>query len=437
MNYVTDIVYKLLKPKKSGLFKPIPYQVYATELSWLLGLKFLPLMVEMENQWEHVFSYTESEQLTYYQTALDTLSQSDDPVIRGIYTQAITQLSSPQLTTLAEMLTQLPLLSTDDLGEIYERFIEKCHYEDKQNFHVIVPQALVDMMVIVTQPRYKEIIQDPHAGIGNFLIATDQYLRVTTENLSFSEQWSFQSHVSGMETNLTLQRFALVNCAFHHIFTAKTLPVTQENSLLSNQQMADVIFCNLLFAAEQAENLNRTLAILQYLNQYLNSGGRAAFIVTDEILQAGGLAQKMRKNLLDQCVVHTVLRLPQGCFYPHDIAAHVLFLYKNSASEITEKIWFYDLRQGMPSFSQYLRLTRDDLVEFENAYGNDPFGKERQCFPEEDEAAYCYWINRTELEQDRLDFRASATEEENTFEIWKALDTSVEELETVTTLLNK
>src|SRR3990170_2523990 len=91
---------------------------------------------------------------------------------------------------------------------------------------------------------------------------------------------------------------------------------------------------------------NKQLNFLQHVKTLLSVNGRAAIVVPDNVLFEGGAGETVRRKLLHECDVHTLLRLPTGVFYAQGVKANVLFFDRKPASEKpwTEKLWIYDLR---------------------------------------------------------------------------------------------
>ncbi|HEY6010516.1 MAG TPA: N-6 DNA methylase, partial [Nitrospirota bacterium] len=102
----------------------------------------------------------------------------------------------------------------------------------------------------------------------------------------------------------------------------------------------------------------------------LKQNGRAAVVVPDNVLFEGGAGETVRRKLLQECDVHTLLRLPTGLFYAQGVKANVLFFDKKPASETpwTKKLWIYDLRTNMHFTLKTSSLQRHDLDEFVKCY---------------------------------------------------------------------
>lgn len=102
----------------------------------------------------------------------------------------------------------------------------------------------------------------------------------------------------------------------------------------------------------------------------LKINGRAGIVVPDNVLFEGGAGETIRRKLLHECDVHTLLRLPTGLFYAQGVKANVLFFDKKPASETpwTKKLWIYDLRTNMHFTLKTNPLKREDLDEFVQCY---------------------------------------------------------------------
>lgn len=119
-----------------------------------------------------------------------------------------------------------------------------------------------------------------------------------------------------------------------------------------------------------ATTSNKQLNFLQHVKTLLKINGRAAIVVPDNVLFEGGAGETIRRRLLHDCDVHTLLRLPTGLFYAQGVKANVLFFDKKEASETpwTKKLWIYDLRTNMHFTLKTNTLKREDLDEFVKCY---------------------------------------------------------------------
>jgi type I restriction enzyme M protein len=119
-----------------------------------------------------------------------------------------------------------------------------------------------------------------------------------------------------------------------------------------------------------ASTSNKQLNFLQHVFTILKQHGRAAVVVPDNVLFEGGAGETIRRELLKQADVHTLLRLPTGIFYAQGVKANVLFFDRKPAQERpwTQKLWIYDLRTNLHFTLKERTLKRSDLDDFVNCY---------------------------------------------------------------------
>jgi type I restriction enzyme M protein len=422
-----EITQQLFAPAKELAQDGINCSAYITEFTWLLFLKIAPDLDEInyvfdEFNWQNLIQKDGIEQYDFYKQILAALAKVIDPNVAGIYTHASTVLKNhEQLQTIITALDTIDVCSSDELGEIYEEFLAKCEENDSHLY--IAPRALIDMIVRLTQPESGELIQDPYAGIGNFIVAAEEYVEVISDDLSESIQ---AKDFIAIEPDLIRQRLGLMNCLLHKIEHPQHVPVRWGDSLLSNRQIwppADIVLSTLISSDET------TLALLEHISQILNANGRAAVIVQDKILAANGPAQDIRKSLLDSCVLHTVLSLPHDILYPHEIDAHVLFFNKSS-NYVTENVWFYDARNNFPTFGQ-------DLTDFEMLYGDDPYGLAARQDEGENGRWRCFSREYLAQHDDRLNISWLEDVEHVVHDTnWQLLKETVDDLQSLNDLLS-
>lgn len=237
---------------------------------------------------------------------------------------------------------------------------------------------------------------DPACGTFGFMIAADRYVKKQTDDLFAldEEQAEFQKKqaFSGGELVHETHRLALMNAMLHDIEGKIVLGDT-----LSNQGKAmtgfDVVLTNPPFGTKKGgeratrddftfTTSNKQLNFLQHIYRSLRTTGtaRAAVVLPDNVLFADGEGANIRKDLMDKCNVHTVLRLPTGIFYAQGVKTNVLFFTRGTTDEgNTKEVWFYDLRTNMPSFGKTNPLKREHFDGFVTAYT----AEDRHSVPDE------------------------------------------------------
>lgn len=131
---------------------------------------------------------------------------------------------------------------------------------------------------------------------------------------------------------------------------------------------------------------NKQLNFLQHIYRSLKTTGsaRAAVVLPDNVLFADNDGEKIRKDLMEKCNLHTILRLPTGIFYAQGVKTNVLFFNRGKEDKgNTKEVWIYDLRSNMPSFGKTNPLKESDFDDFVNCYCAEDFSKRKETWSEE------------------------------------------------------
>ncbi|WP_434930710.1 N-6 DNA methylase [Shewanella sp. HL-SH5] len=402
----------------------INYSDYVTELVLLLFIKMVHENTEagLLNKhtlptgcrWTDLSDKDGLNLLDDYKRMLLTLStgkdsegntQHADPLILAIYADAQTRLREPRhLKQLIKSLDSIDWFSAqkDGLGDLYEGLLEKNANETKSGAgQYFTPRALIDSMVRVINPQAGEVIQDPAAGTAGFLIAADSFIKAKTDDHFDldAKQVEFQKNKAfiGVELVPSTRRLALMNCLLHGMEGDDEGVVHLGNSLGQvgmSLPKADVILANPPFGTSKGGDAsitrddltyptsNKQLAFLQHIYRNLKPGGRAAVVLPDNVLFEAGVGTDVRRDLMNKCNLHTILRLPTGIFYAAGVKTNVLFFTKGSEADklqeenCTTNTWVYDLRTNMPNFGKRTPFGEQHLKPFEAVY--DPSSHSRE-----------------------------------------------------------
>ncbi|WP_437998206.1 N-6 DNA methylase [Sorangium sp. So ce185] len=380
----------------------ITYHQYVTELTYLL---FLKMMKETEQEkllpkgyrWGDLEARDGVEQLTFYRELLLHLGTRGSGRVQAIFANAQTMLTQPRnLKKLVDAIDELDWYSakTEGLGDLYEGLLEKNAAEKKSGAgQYFTPRPLIDAMVHVVKPAAGELVQDPAAGTAGFLIAADRYIKEQTDGLfqltEAEQRFQKKQAFYGVELVQDAHRLALMNLMLHDIEAALELGDSLSN-LGAGLDKADVILTNPPFGTKKGGGLptrddftyptsNKQIAFLQHVYRGLKPGGRAAVVLPDNVLFEENVGTEVRRDLMNKCDLHTILRLPTGIFYAQGVKTNVLFFTRGQTDTgNTRAVWVYDMRANMPSFGKRTPLTREHFAEFEKAYGSDPYGKSKR-----------------------------------------------------------
>ena len=404
-SFANDIVAKLWTQCRTLQSAGVSYHNYVTELTFLLFLKMMEETdqqhrIPREYRWTTLVNRDGDAQLSYYRTMMQELGNpktTSDPMVRAIFGGAQTHIRLPNdLKSLTTAIDKLDWFSAkaDGLGDLYEGLLEKTTAATKAKAgQYFTPRALIDSIIRVTKPQAGEVIQDPAAGTGGFLIAADRYIKDRTSNLRelTNAEARFQRYKAfvGHEWVPDTHRLCLMNLFLHEIES----PVNCADTLSSAGQTlgsASLILTNPPFN-KMTGSVNRSdfsitaaervgpMPFVEHIVRALKPGARAAVILPDSVLFAEGIGASLRSWLMDRCHLHTILRLPTGIFYAQGVKTNVLFFVRGKNDRgSTRRVWIYDMRANLPTFGKTRPLTAEDFKEFEAAYGADPAGKARR-----------------------------------------------------------
>lgn len=372
----------------------ITYQDYVTELTYILFLKMAKETGAEKNipeayRWDVLCSKDGIELKKFYATLLQELGENGGGKIQHIYSGAGSKIDEP--ANLKKIITSIHDLDwysarEEGLGNLYEGLLEKNANEKKSGAgQYFTPRVLIDVMTELIAPQPGERCNDPACGTYGFMIAADRYVKSHTDDLfDLSEEGQhFQKYeaFTGAELVHETHRLALMNAMLHdmegEIYLCDTL--SNQGKSLKNY---DVVLTNPPFGTKKGgerasrDDLtymtsNKQLNFLQHIYRSLNTSGRAraAVVLPDNVLFADNDGEKIRKDLMKKCNLHTILRLPTGIFYAQGVKTNVLFFQRGAKDEgNTKDVWIYDLRSDMPSFGKTNPLTRSYFDEFVECY---------------------------------------------------------------------
>ena len=413
----SDIVAKLWNLCNLLRDDGVTYHQYVSELTYLLFLRMMqetgqedtlvifkapkkgePLEKQDGTRWADLMAASAPERLDLYKELLLDYGLHGRGSVQQIYANASTFITKP--ATLSKLVVEIDKLDwysvqRDDLGDLYEGLLERNASEKKSGAgQYFTPRDLIDSIVTVMQPTLNDVIQDPAAGTGGFLIAANNYLRAKyppDERTEAQQRKYRNSTFYGMELVQDTHRLALMNMLLHGIEGGIQFGDTlgEEGTRLPQ---ATLNLSNPPFGTKKGggqptrtdftyPTTNKQFCFLQHIYRNLAPGGRAAVVLPDNVLFEAGVGADVRRDLMDKCRLHTILRLPTGIFYAQGVKTNVLFFEKVSqaATGSTQEVWVYDMRANAPKFGKRTPLTNAHFADFVAAYGTDPNGKaERQ-----------------------------------------------------------
>jgi type I restriction enzyme M protein len=391
----------------------LSYQDYVEQLTFLLFLKMSqeqeelgrPSPVPKKYAWPTLVNKSGDDLEVQYRHILDSLGK--EPGTLGlIFRKATNKIQDPaKLERLIKELIgkeQWMSLDADVKGDAYEGLLEKNAQDTKGGAgQYFTPRPLIRAIVECIAPRPGETICDPACGTGGFLLAAHEHILEHHRKAMDREQLQHLKlrALHGVEIVDQVTRMCAMNLMLHGVGpTANEQaepPVRTDDSLKdAGSKRFDVVLTNppfgkkssVLVVGEDGENerqaitirredfwattSNKQLNFVQHVFSILKENGRAAVVVPDNVLFEGGAGETIRRRLLAQADLHTILRLPTGLFYAQGVKANVIFFEKKKGQEKpwTQRVWFYDLRTNKHFTLKTNPLKREDLDEFVRLY---------------------------------------------------------------------
>ena len=289
---------------------------------------------------------------------------------------------------------------TDVKGDAYEELLAKSAEDIKSGAgQYFTPRALIHAVVDVMRPTPNDTVIDPACGTGGFLMVAAEHVYAECGDQLTPKQRHHLNHggISGTELVDGTARLAEMNLLLHGIGSYDGEPLVEVADALARQpaKRASVVLANPPFGRKSSITVigedgragrediayerndfwvtttNKQLNFVQHIAKLLQIDGRAAVVVPDNVLFEGGAGETVRRRLLAEYDVHTLLRLPTGIFYAGGVKANVLFFDRKQARDDhhwTDTLWVYDLRVGQHFTLKQNPLRREHLQDFVDCY---------------------------------------------------------------------
>jgi type I restriction enzyme M protein len=402
----------------------VGYGDYLEQLTYLLFLKMAheytqepyngETRIPPAYDWASLCNKTGEPLEAHYLATLHKLGQ-EPGMLGAIFFKAQNKIQDPaKLSRLVQLIDAENWIgmNADTKGDLYEGLLQK-NAEDTKSVagQYFTPRALIQAMVACIRPQPMKRIVDPACGTGGFFLVANEWLSGTGEWIKQNAAWldydapklnakqkAFlrDETFHGNEIVPNTRRLCPMNLFLHNIGELVGEPsVERSDALISEpRQRVDYVLANPPFGKKSSMTItneegeedrdaltyerqdfwettsNKQLNFLQHIVSMLKADGKAAVVLPDNVLFEGGAGEKIRKKLLENCDVHTILRLPTGIFYAQGVKANVVFFdaKPKDGTVHTQGIWFYDLRTNAHFTLKTRPLKLDDLRDFITCY---------------------------------------------------------------------
>ncbi len=390
----------------------LSYGDYVEQLTYLLFLKMSheqslppnnkPSPIPEEYSWQSLLEKKNGALDQHYRTVLEKLGEQQG-MLGLIFNKATNKIQDPaKLQHLIHELInreQWNSLTNDVKGDAYEGLLERNAQDTKSGAgQYFTTRSVVQAIVEVIRPQLGETICDPACGTGGFLLESHRFIEKHNPKQSKKQKQHLRlKALRGVELVASVTRLCAMNLLLHAIGPVNEdeteLPVKTANSLSEKSvQTFDIVLTNPPFGKKSSITItsdededdkngltvvrdgdwistnNKQLNFVQHVTSLLSKTGRAAVVIPDNVLFEGGAGESIRRKLLEECDVHTLLRLPTGIFYAQGVKANVLFFERKQKGNTNKKLWIYDLRTNLHFTLRTNPLKSSDLDEFVDCY---------------------------------------------------------------------
>ncbi len=388
----------------------VSYGDYVEQLTYLIFLKMAdertkppfnePSSIPKGLDWQSLLQKDGDALEVHYRHILDTLGK-EKGMLGIIFRKSQNRIQDPaKLRRLVELINAEVWvgLDIDVKGDIYEGLLQKNAEDIKSGAgQYFTPRTLIKAIVEVMRPQPGMTIYDPACGTGGFLLGSYNYISHNYRlDVQQKEDLKLKTF-SGKDIVDAVVRLCIMNLFLHGIGSEES-PIDTGDSLISDPgDRYDMVLTNPPFGKRSSVTIvngegkadresliyerqdfwattsNKQLNFLQHVKTLIKMNGRAAIVVPDNVLFEGGAGETVRRKLLHDYDVHTLLRLPTGIFYAQGVKANVLFFDRKPASEKpwTEKLWIYDFRTNIHLTLKTNTLKYEDLEDFVGCYNPD------------------------------------------------------------------
>lgn len=389
----------------------VSYGDYLEQLTYLIFLKMADeyakppysrdVGIPDDYNWQSLKSKRGAELEAHYIDSLRELGQKTG-MLGQIFTKSQNKIQDPaKLFRLLDMIDDVQWVSmgADIKGVIYEELLERNAEDTKSGAgQYFTPRSLIRAMVECVRPEPEKIIADPACGTGGFFLSSYDFITNPEHFRLDRKQKEFLKHRTfyGNEIVANTRRLCLMNMFLHNIGEIdEGVSILPNDALVAPSAVTyDYVLANppfgrkssMSFTNEDGEQetddltynrqdfwattSNKQLNFVQHIRTMLKTTGKAAVVVPDNVLFEGGAGETVRRKLLENTDLHTILRLPTGIFYKPGVKANVIFFDNREASPNpwTREIWYYDYRTNVHHTLKKKTMRYEDLAEFIECY---------------------------------------------------------------------
>ena len=327
---------------------------------------------------EGLLSFVDLSLLPYLRHLVGSGSHDPRDVLASVFKETNNRmLSGYLLRDVVNKVNQINFASSDDIhtmAHLYESMLREMRDAAGDSGEFYTPRPIIRFIVQQVNPRLGDIILDPACGTGGFLVEVLEHLTPRVETTQ--QLRALHVNLRGIEKKPLPYLLGMMNLLLHGVSQPNIIrgnalaePITQ----IGKARRVNVVLTNPPFGGEEEKSIQANFPpdkqtaetawlFLQLVVRQLKEGGRCGIVVPNSILFGGGLGARIKKELLTECDLHTIVRLPDGAFAPYtDIPSNLLFFDKTGP---TKEVWFYEIPppEGRKKYSKTNPLRFEDFA---------------------------------------------------------------------------
>lgn len=304
-----------------------------------------------------LLTFVNNKLLPYLRELSGTGAHDPRDVLAAVFKETHNRmLSGYLLRDVVNKVNEINFASSDDIhtmAHLYESMLREMRDAAGDSGEFYTPRPIIRFIVQQVDPRLDEVVLDPACGTGGFLVEALEHLtpKVTTTG----KLRALHTNLRGIEKKPLPFLLGMMNLVLHGVGQPNIIrgnALAESITQIGKARRVDVVLTNPPFGAEEEKSIQANFPadqqaaetswlFLQLVIRLLRDGGRCGIVMPNGLLFGGGVAARIKKQLLTDCNLHTIIRLPDGAFAPYtDIPSNLLFFDKTGP---TKEVWYYQI----------------------------------------------------------------------------------------------
>ncbi len=334
---------------------------------------------------EPLLAFVNTKLIPYLRELSGTASHDPRDVLAAVFKETNNRmLSGYLLRDVVNKVNEINFASSDDIhtmAHLYESMLREMRDAAGDSGEFYTPRPVIRFMVQQIAPKLGEVILDPACGTGGFLVEALDFLQPKVRTAE--QKRALTDNLRGVEKKPLPYLLGMMNLVLHGLDQPNTI---RGNALarplkdINRSDRVDVILTNPPFGGEEEKSIQANFPsdkqtaetswlFLQLVIRTLKDGGRCAIVAPNGLLFGDGVGTRIKEQLLTDCNLHTVVRLPEGVFEPYTpIPSNLLFFEKTGR---TKEVWFYEVPPpgGRKKYSKTKPIRFEEFADCQSWWG--------------------------------------------------------------------